>query len=106
MLIETWRETTLYQEEHNTFHSEFPEKLFLNMQAGRWLSVTQPAPGYRPDNHHELKMASVTVATVDPQIGWRDLFSDLRWMIQTFDFLPSSEVWLTVGVQNHRESNS
>lgn len=37
-----------------------------------------PAPGDSPEDCHELKMAAVTEATEDPEIGWLDLLCALR----------------------------
>lgn len=62
----------------NTFLTDLPENLSSQSQLAGDSQPLTPAPGYGPDNRHELKMAGVTVATADPEIGRLDLFGDLR----------------------------
>ncbi len=101
----TWNHLTYSVTKHishrlsREFVSEFP---------GRQVALSQSAASseLQPRQPPWIKDGSVTAATEDPEIGRLDLFSDPQWMIQTFDFLPSSEVWLGVGVQKQSESNS
>lgn len=62
-------------------------------QAGRQVALSHSAASSRrqPRQRPWIKDGSVAAATEDPEIGHFDLFADLQWVIQTFDFLPSSE---------------
>lgn len=57
----SWHETTWHPEERNQTHFSLTfQRICLQIPSQAvLLSVTQlPAPGYSPDNHHELKMAA------------------------------------------------
>lgn len=101
----TWNHLTSSVTKHishrlsREFASEFP---------GRQVTLSHSAASSRlqPRQPPWIKDGSVTAATEDPEIDQLDLFSDPRWMIQTFDFLPSSEVWLGVEVQKRSKSTA
>lgn len=81
--------------------SQWLSRGFLPEFPGRQVTLSHSAASFRrqPRQRPWIKDGSTGAATEDPEIGRLDLFPDLHWMIQTFDFLHDFEVRLGVEVE-------